>query len=295
MDPRDDDLDLGLFGPDSVSWRVLGDPVLAVGGLRALLLQALYPRAMAGLIQTSGYRSDPWGRLRRTAGYVSTVNFGTTAQAERAGARVRAVHARLRTIDPDTGAEFRVDEPRLLRWVHVTEVESFLTTARRAGVRVTAADADAYYQEQRRCAALVGLDPETVPGSAEEVAEYYRAIRPELRLTRAAAEGAVFMAVPPMRWWLGWTPARAGWLGLMALAMALLPPWARRLYGLPGLPTTDLTATLSTRALRLTLATLPRNLRQGPIYRDAIHRAQRVAALGPVPQPSAAQGSRSGA
>jgi uncharacterized protein (DUF2236 family) len=88
--------DLGLFGPDSVSWRVHAEPVLWVAGLRALYLQALHPRAIAGVVQNSDYRNDSWGRLMRTADYVGTVVFGTTADAEAAGVRIRAIHRRLR-------------------------------------------------------------------------------------------------------------------------------------------------------------------------------------------------------
>jgi uncharacterized protein (DUF2236 family) len=276
--------DLGLFGPDSVTWRVHSEPILALAGLRALYLQTVHPRAMAGVAQNSGYKADPWGRLERTAIYVATVVYGTTAQAEQAGARLRRLHARMRAVDPGSGEEFRIDEPDLLRWVHVTEVDSFLTTARRAGVALTDEDADRYFDEQRRAAALVGLDPDDVPGSAAEVEEYYRQVQPTLRMTKEAAESLLFLSAPPMPWGLGYTPARAAWLGLSALAVGLLPPWARKLYGLPGLPTTDLTASLSTRALRITLRALPRRLFEGPIYKAAMARAANATA-----QPGGAQ------
>jgi uncharacterized protein (DUF2236 family) len=270
--------DLGLFGPDSVSWRIHGEPIIALAGLRSIYLQALHPRAMAGLAQNSGYRSDPWGRLERTAIYVTTVVYGTSDDARAAGERIRRVHSRLRAADPDTGVEFRVDEPDLLRWVHVTEVESFLTTARRAGVPVTDTEADRYHAEQRVAAGLVGLDPATVPGSVAEVEAYYERVRPDLRMTRQAAEALLFVSTTvPMRWGLGYTPVRGAWLALSALAVSLLPPWARSLYGLPVLSATDLSATLSTRALRLTLRALPRRLLEGPIHRSALRRAAEAA------------------
>jgi uncharacterized protein (DUF2236 family) len=272
-----DDEDLGLFGPDSVTWRVHAEPILGLGGMRALYLQTLHPRAMAGVAQNSGYRADPWGRLERTAIYVATVVYGTTAQAHQAGERLRTLHARMWAADPDTGERFRIDEPDLLRWVHVTEVDSFLTTARRAGLALTDAQADRYLDEQRRAAELVGLAPDQVPGSVAEVRDYYREMLPRLRMTRAAAESMLFLSVPPMPWGLGYTPARAAWLGLSALAVSLQPPWARKLFGLPGLPTTDLTASLSTRALRLSLRALPRNLVEGPIYKSAMSRAGQAA------------------
>jgi uncharacterized protein (DUF2236 family) len=268
--------DLGLYGPGSVTWRVHREPILWLAGLRALYLQSLHPRAVAGVAQNSDYKTDPWGRLARTATYVTMVVYGTTAQAERAAARVRAIHARLTAVDPRTGERFRVDEPDLLRWVHVTEVESFLSTARRAGLRLTDADADAYYAEQRRGAALVGLDPATVPGCVSEVDAYYARMRPELAMTKEAADVALFLAVPPLPWGLGLTPARTVFLGAAATAVGLLPTWARRLYGLPGLPTTDLTASIGVRTMRLAMASLPRRVLEGPLYRAAMARAARM-------------------
>jgi uncharacterized protein (DUF2236 family) len=268
-----DDSDLGLFGPGSVSWKIHDEPIMWLAGLRSLYLQALHPRAMAGVAQNSRYKQDPWSRLLRTSNYIGAVIYGTTAQAHAAGARVRRVHARMRAVDPRTGEFFRVDEPELLCWVHVTEVESFLTTAVRAGVALTPAEIDGYYREQRRAAELVGLAPESVPGSAAEIAGYYERIRPELVLTRDAADAALFLAAPPLPYRLGLTPVRLAYTGIAALAVGLLPPWARRLYGLPGLPTTDLSAGLSAKALRRLIALVPRRLYEGPIYRAAMSRA----------------------
>ncbi|MEV4412334.1 oxygenase MpaB family protein [Catellatospora sp. NPDC049609] len=264
--------DLGLFGPGSVTWRVHAEPVLWVAGVRSLFLQALHPRAIAGVVQNSSYKVDPWSRLLRTADYVGTVIFGTTEQARTAGRRIRAIHARLRGVDRRTGETFRIDEPELLRWVHVTEVESFVSTARRAGVELTDADVDGYYTEQLRAAELVGLDPATVPGTRAEVAAYYRRVRPELALTREALDTLFFLLAPPLPWHLGLTPARLVYTGLAATAFALQPGWARRVYGTLGLPTTDLSASVSVRGLRLTMRLLPDRFRHGPIYRDAMAR-----------------------
>ncbi|BCB85372.1 hypothetical protein Psuf_026850 [Phytohabitans suffuscus] len=258
------------------------EPILFVAGLRSLYLQALHPLAVAAVVQNSDYKADPWGRLVRTSQYVATTVYGTTAQAEAAGRRVRGLHARLRGTDPRTGAEFRVDDPDLLRWVHVAEIESFVTTARRAGVRLSPADVDAYYTEQRRAAALVGLDPATVPGTAAEVAEYYARVRPGLGMSKAGAETFLFLSHPPLPWRLGLTPVRLAYLGVAATAFSLLPPWARRMYGALGLPLTDVSAGVSVRGLRLLLAALPKRYRTGPIHKGAVERAARARLAGEV-------------
>ncbi|PZS04507.1 MAG: DUF2236 domain-containing protein [Pseudonocardiales bacterium] len=262
--------DTGLFGPDSVTWRVHADPILFVGGIRALLLQALHPVAMAGVAAQSGFRDDPWGRLQRTAEYVGVLTYGTCDEARRAAARVRGVHRRLRAVDPDSGQTVRVDDPDLLIWVHACEVDSLLSTARRAGVPLSPADADRYVGEQARAARLVGIPASLIPESTAGLAGYFDSIRPRLRATDDARAAARFVLLPPMPAWVKLvTPARPAWIGAASLGFALLPRWARRMYGLPGLPSTDLSATLAARAVRSVLRPLPAAVREGPALRAA--------------------------
>jgi uncharacterized protein (DUF2236 family) len=271
----------GLFGPDSVTWRIHSDPSMAVAGFRALLLQATHPLVFAGFEANSSYRADPWGRLQRTGEWIATVTFGTRGEAEQAGARLRALHARLSGgVEPETGQPFRVDDPELLLWVHCTEVESFLTSYIRSGGRLQPGDADRYVDEMRESARLVGLDPDQVPRDQDELAAYFARVRPILRVTDIAAEGAIWGFVPPMPLWVKVvTPARPAWAALISVAAGLLPRWARRLYGLPGLPTTDLAATVAARGLRQVLLALPDRLARNPAHALALARV--AAAAGP--------------
>lgn len=262
----------GLFSPDSITWRVHADPLMAVGGLRALLLQALHPVPMAIFERTSDFRGDFWGRLMRTADYVGVVTYGTTAEAEALLARVRRVHAHLPSVDVDD-AERRASEPELLLWVHACLVDSFLTAVRRGGLRLTDAEADQYVAEQAVLAGRVGVEGLPVPRTTAELAAYLTGMRPHLRATPAARSGIRTLLVPPVP-----TPALPAvpvWSTLVWLAAATLPRWARRAYGLPGLPATDLATTAGLRALRTSLAVVPGAWREGP------HRAaarQRLAA-----------------
>ena len=266
--------DHGLFGPESVTWRVHGDPSMLLAGFRSLLLQGVHPSAMAGFDASSRFRADPWGRLQRTGRYVGTVTYGTTSAAEAAGARLRALHARLPGgVEPETGRAYRVDDPALLLWVHCTEVESFLSVYRRSGGRLGAGDGDAYVREMRASARLVGLDPATVPATEADIAEYYRGVRPQLHVTEVARRNARWGFTPPMPGWVrAVTPARPAWAALMAASAALLPRWARRLYGLPGLATTDLSATVAAIAVRRGLMALPEQWMTSPARREAEER-----------------------
>ncbi len=266
--------DQGLYGPDSVTWRIHGDPAMALAGFRSLLLQAVHPLVMAGFDANTVMRNDPWGRLRRTGDWVATVTYGTTEEAEQAGRVLRAVHASLHPgVEPETGRAYRVDDPELLLWVHCTEVESFLSTYRRCGGPLEPGDGDRYVDEMRASARLVGLDPSQVPRTEAEIEDYYRRVRPQLQVTSVARRNALWGFVPPMpRAVALGTPARPAWATLVGIAGAMLPRWARRLYGLPGLPTTDLTATVSGRAVRTALAALPDEWIHSPAQRAARER-----------------------
>ena len=68
---------------------------MMVGGIAALMLQALHPLAMAGVDEHSDFRVDPLGRLRRTSAFVAAVTFGATPLVEQHIAMVRAIHTRV--------------------------------------------------------------------------------------------------------------------------------------------------------------------------------------------------------
>jgi uncharacterized protein (DUF2236 family) len=279
MTASDRGSDPGLFGPDSVAWRIHADPVVFLAGFRALLLQACHPVAMAGMAANGRYRQDPWGRLHRTGVWIATTTFGTTGDAEAAGRALRALHAHLRGgVEPETGRPYRIDDPDLLLWVHCTEVESFLSTYRRAGGFLAPVDGDRYVTEMRESARLVGLDPTSTPATEAEIEQYYADVRPQLLVTRVARSTALWGFVPPMPTWVSLaTPARPAWVGIMAISMGLLPRWARRLYGLPGLPSTDVSATLAARLLRQAALALPATWIDSPSRHEARERRAELA------------------
>ncbi|WP_395727176.1 oxygenase MpaB family protein [Nakamurella sp.] len=271
--------DDGLFGPASVTWAVHADPVFPVAGVRALLLQALHPMTMAAVAQHGGFDEDFWGRLERTVRYVNTTTFAPADEARRTVARVRGVHRRLRGTDPETGRTFRLDEPELLLWVHCCQIESYLGTARRAGAPIDAASADRYVAEQVLAAELIGIPGAMAPTTVAGLRDYFQDVRPVLRVSDDARRAVRQLVVPPMASWVRLlTPAWPAWLTLAGLAAALLPRWARRMYRLPGLPTTDPAATAALRALRVGASALPERFSGPPEVRAARARSAAPAA-----------------
>ncbi|MDN5859318.1 MAG: DUF2236 domain-containing protein [Pseudonocardia sp.] len=239
---------VGYFAPRSPTRIVIGDPAALVGGISSLYLQALHPRAMAGVEEHSSFPDDFWPRLHRTISYVTTLAFADTATADDAVARVRRIHRHVRGADPVTGLPYSAEDPELLRWVHVCEVSSFVGAVHRIGV-VDDAQADAFLAEQVQVARMLGATD--VPASRAEVAAYFAAVQPDLLASPAAKRAVRRLLVPPMPWRVAWlTPARPAWAAVSSIAIGLLPAWARRLYGLPVVPGGDAATTAALWSLR---------------------------------------------
>jgi uncharacterized protein (DUF2236 family) len=225
--------DAGFFGPRSAPWVVHGHLATLVGGIRALLLQALHPAALAGVEQHSRYRGDALGRLAGTTRWLTSVTFGATATAQRESARVRAMHDRVRgtwapPTDPTSSRPYTADDPDLLRWVHVAFTDSFLTAHLSWG-GVIPGGPDAYVREWARAAELLGLaDP---PRSRAELEEQLSSYDGVLTGSPAARRIARFVLRPPLP-----APALPAYGVLAAGAVSTLEPRHRTALGLPPVP-----------------------------------------------------------
>jgi uncharacterized protein (DUF2236 family) len=224
------------FAPDRPIREVHGDASMFVGGLRALLLQSLHPLAMAGVAEHSDYRGDPWGRLQRTSTFLAFTTFGTASDAQRAVDKVRGIHRRVHGVARD-GRPYRADDPHLLEWVHIAEIDSFLLAHRLYGAKpLDQSGRDAYVSDTARVASALGVvDP---PQTEAELRERIEAFRPELRSTEAARDAARFLLITPPLPLL----ARGPYGVIAATSVSMLPSWARLPLRLPYFPPVEATA-----------------------------------------------------
>lgn len=217
--------DAGLFGPDSVVWKIHADfPSMMAGGLAALMLQTLHPLALAGVWDHSDFRNDLLGRLRRTVAFVARTTYAPTAPAQEAIARVRRIHDRVHGTAPD-GRPYSANDPELLTWVHCAESWCFLQAYQRYCLPLPAWASDRYLDEFRRVAE--GLGAREVPASMAELQSFFGRVQDELvfdERVRAITDILAGIALPvPL-------PGLSRNLFLGAAA-ALLPDWALRLHG----------------------------------------------------------------
>ena len=214
--------DTGLFGPDSVTWKIHADfPGMMAGGIAALMLQTLHPRALAGVWDHSRFRSDALGRLRNTTMFVAATTYAPTHHAERIIDIVDRMHARVTGTTPE-GEPYDARDPHLLTWVHCTEMAMFLEGYKRyRRADLSRQIEDAYFRETKVIAEKLGA--RDVPGSKQEMADYFVAIQPELRFDQRSRDTLAVldaMALPiPVA-----GVSRRMFLGAGA---ALLPEWAR--------------------------------------------------------------------
>lgn len=222
---RDD----GLFGPGSAAWAVHGDvTTMMVGGVAALLLQMLHPAVLAGVWDHSEFRKDMLGRLRRTARFIAVTTFGARADAEAAIARVRSIHTHVAGTLAD-GTPYLAGDPRLLAWVHVTEMTSFLDAWLAYGdPAMSLAEQDRYFAETAQIARALGADP--VPTTKAAAHALIAEMRPELRVdarTREVARIVLTQRAPKLA-------AQPVQTMTFQAAVDLLPRWAREMHGLHG-------------------------------------------------------------
>ncbi|MEU3988981.1 oxygenase MpaB family protein [Streptomyces platensis] len=225
--PEIPDPDDGLFGPDSASWKVLGERTVILGGMRALLMHAAHPLVAAATAQTGTYASDPWGRHRRTLELTYTLVFGARAEAIAAARRINAAHRSVRGVDPLTGMAYAATEPDLLLWVHASLVSSFLLYERLTVGALDPADRQLFCAEWVFLARLLGVPVGRVPSTPDRVDAWVDAVTASgvLRPTDGSALLAAIIRRPAKG--LYGVKLRAA----AFLALHTLPPPLRDLYG----------------------------------------------------------------
>jgi len=212
--------DPGLLGPDSVSWRVLGDAAVFVGGIRALVVQSAHAEVVAGVEDHSTYRSDPLGRLSRTAAYVTETTYGAMPEVEAAVEVVRKAHRPVRGTS-ERNLPYSAGRPEMAAWVHNVLTDSFLSAYQAFGLeRLSAGDADLFVAEQVQIGKLLGADP--LPETAQELTDWIHS-NPDRVATNAQASAITFLRNPPLS-----PPIRIGYRLLFDAALTTISPSIRK-------------------------------------------------------------------
>ena len=216
--------DPGLLGPDSVSWRVIGDATAFVGGIRALLVQTAHPEVVAGVEEHSTYRTDPLGRLSRTSVYVTETTYGAMPEVEAAASAVRQAHRPVEGLSV-RNRPYSANDPGLKAWVHNVLTDSFLAAFQAFGPqRLGQDEADRFVEEQTRIGALLGADP--LPTTAASLSAWI-VDHPDLARSQALDSAIGFLRDPPLS-----LPVRIGYRLLFDAAVDTIDPRTLDIIGL---------------------------------------------------------------
>ena len=248
--------DPGLCGPDSVSWRVIGDISVFVGGIRALLIQAAHPEVVAGVDDHSRYRDDPLGRLSRTSFYVTSATYGAMPEVAEAIDKVKAAHRGVSGTS-HRGKAYSASTPELAAWVHNTLTDSFLEAYQRFGGRLSTAEADQFVVEQMKVGEMLGASP--LPTTVADLRAWITG-HPALAPSRGMQDAIRFLQKPPI-------PAaqRAGYQVLMNGAITTIPRELAAVLGLTAVPGARISSTALVLGLR-------RIMKNSPAWQAALER-----------------------
>ncbi len=242
--------DPGLFGPDSISWEVMGDVSGFIAGIRALLVQAAHPEVVAGVADHSRYREDPLGRLSRTSAYVTATSYGAMPEVEAAVEFVRRAHRPVQGTS-HRGRPYAADAPALAAWVHNSLTDSFLTAFGAYGARELAEkEADRFVAEQARIGRLLDADP--LPETAAELSRWV-AEHPAVGPSPGMRDAVDFLREPPLDRFVLFA-----YRLLASAAVATVPPRIQNALGLRPRPGAHVVGRGSMHAMRWALGASPR-------------------------------------
>jgi uncharacterized protein (DUF2236 family) len=274
--------DPGLFGPGSVTWRVMAEPVLMLGAGRALLMQAAHPLVAEGAIDHSTYRTDPYGRFERTVAWVTVVCFGTTAEARRACRQINRLHGavegRLRRSHATPafhgGSAYSGRDPELLQWVLATFVDTMLVAHDAFVGTLGEADRDRFVREWHAVARMMGMPTGAPWKTRAELTDY---VAEQLKAgvgTAVPGAGSRLVAETVLNPPVSSAAMRPAWAVVTFTTVGLLPSSTRRAYGIRWTPAHAAAHRAISLWLRGGRVAAPRRLKVSPVYDLALARAE---------------------
>lgn len=205
----------GVFGPDTVTWRLDREAVVFLGAGRALLLQLAHPWVAAAIAEHSTTFADPIGRFHRTFDIVFAMVFGSLDRAVLSSRQLHRRHAMIVGEMPETvgpfaaGSRYCANDIPSLRWVHATLVETALMAHELVLPPLAVEERERYWTESRTFGALFGLTGDDLPADWSGFVAYTAAmaqsdtltVSPAAREIAAQIFGGARPWLRPPRWY----------------------------------------------------------------------------------------------
>ena len=269
----------GIFGADSITWRINRESALFLGAGRAALLQLAHPWVATSLDQHSSLLAKPIARFHNTFRIVFTMIFGTAPQAFRAARSLYQTHTRITGQLPNdvagyaAGSRYEALNLPALIWVYATLIDSAVIAYECVLPRLTPADREAYYAESKIMAGLFGIDPDALPADWTSFQAYIRQMLVSQDL--GVSDRSRIMAHRILTGSGSWIPIPRWY---QSLTTEILPPRFRTEFGLLFGEARMASAERARRWLPRVYSKLPQSLRYvGPFQEAQARLAHRPA------------------
>ena len=288
----DPEPDPGLFGPDSITWRLHEEQWLITAGARAFLMQAAHPKVAQGALDHSGFAEDPFGRVYRTIQGMAVLIFGTSHEANAMARNINRLHHTVQGTLPESigrypaGEPYSAMEPLALLWVHIVFVDSMLTAYKSFVGPLSEAACEQYWQESCSYARLLGLTDATLPATYADVQQYMHEVLAsgEVAIGPAAHFISQKVLYPPMPWL-----RKPLWAIVRLITVGQLPADIRQAYGLDWGMRQRIGFRMARAAGHLLRRLFPNALGRSPLVNFARSRVQGKLYQPAGPTPTAAQ------
>lgn len=266
----------GLFGPESMLWKLNRESIIFLGGGRAALLQTAHPFVAHGVDQHSKTKTDPQGRFRRTFANVFAMVFGDLSGATKSARRVHAIHDRITGLITERIGAFDLNSPyeankeEALLWVHATLWDTSILVYEHIFGPLPLPVKDRYYEETKLFAYLFGIPDSVLPPNWTEFMEYNQKMWESdvLAVGRPASEIAHFILQAPR------PELKPVFAWYKIITAALLPERIRHQFNIGYGRAEKAVFDASLRAIRTVYPKVPERLRYLPAYNEAQRRIE---------------------
>ncbi|MFV0317301.1 MAG: oxygenase MpaB family protein [Microthrixaceae bacterium] len=177
------------MGPNSLLWKIAGDPRGMLTGTAAGIMQLMYPGLGAGVTDHSNFFDDPFDRIFRSVPYIwQSIFVEDGDEATRAGKMIRDFHPDIKGTD-HKGRKYHALDPDVFWWAHATFTwEFFRAPELYYAVPLSESDKDQLYAETVTWYRRYGISERPVPATRDGFEERFEEIcLNELEMTPAAS------------------------------------------------------------------------------------------------------------
>lgn len=174
--------------PNSHTWQDFGSLRFHLMLQQAFIMQVAHPIIDAGVGEHSVYRTDPWGRAKRSVELLWPVVYARPMDAIRKGIELRELHRRIKGVDKN-GKAYKALDPEAYGWVHFTGFDATLRAHPLFGKAPTVEQRQQIFSEWRQMGMMMGIADKHLPATEQEYWQHFEyIIRERLSMGEVATD-----------------------------------------------------------------------------------------------------------